>query len=107
MREQILEALKKIQAGERPYTGYGICANVYEIMCPDLDDEDLEMCMYGFLEEMFPRWPHYSGNESYPVEGCGELFWDLHARHNRWNPEDDHGALRLDLLEWLIQELSK
>jgi len=40
------------------------------------------------------------------VEGSGALFWSVSSKRNRWNPEDDHGALRLDLLEWLIQELS-
>lgn len=107
MREQILEALKKIQAGERPRPEMGICFNVYEVMGSDLDDEDIEVELYKFLEEMFPRWPNFSGYVSYPVEGSSEVFWDTHAKRNRWNPEDDHGALRLDLLAWLIEELSK
>lgn len=107
MREQILEALKKIQAGTRPGPAYGICANVYEVMCPELDNPELEVAMYEFLEELFPRWPNFSGDESYPVEGSSEVFWSAVAKRHRWNPEDDNGALRLDLLEWLIQELSK
>lgn len=107
MRNQVLSALKKIQAGERPAPELGICANVYELMYPDLDDEELEEELYMFLEEMFPRWPNHSGNECYPVEGDEVYFWSVEAKLNRWNPEDDHGALRLDLLAWLIEELSK
>lgn len=107
MREKILNALKLIQGGEIPRRGVGICGNVYEIMCPDAYDAELEVAMYEFLEEMFPRWPNFSGDGSYPVEGCSELFWSVEAKRNRWNPEDDHGALRLDLLAWLIEELSK
>lgn len=107
MREQILEALKKIQAGERPAPELGICANVYALMYPDLDDEELEAELYKFLESMFPRWPNFSGYVSYPVEDSSEVFWEPHSKRNRWNPEDDHGALRLDLLAWLIEELSK
>jgi len=103
MREQILEALKKIQAGERPMPELGICANVCTLMV----DIESEGRVYKFLEEMFPRWPNHSGNECYPVEGGEVYFWSVSAKRNRWNPEDDHGALRLDLLEWLIEELSK
>jgi len=106
MREQILEALKKIKAGERPMRDLGICANVCEIIDPE-NEADTEVVVYRLIEEMSPRWPNYSGNEAYPVEGSCEMFWSVGAKSNRWNPEDDHGALRLDLLEWLIQELSK
>jgi len=106
MREQILEALKKIQAGTRPGPTFGICANVCEIIDPE-SENGIEAAVYRFIEEMSPRWPHYSGNEAYPVEGSSEVFWSVEAKRNRWNPEDDNGALRLDLLEWLIQELSK
>ena len=107
MREQILEALKKIQAGERPMRDLGICANVYEIMYHEDSNEDTETEIYEFIEELVPRWPNFSGDESYPVEGSSEVFWSAVAKRNRWNPEDDHGALRLDLLAWLIEELSK
>ena len=107
MREKILEALKKIQAGERPMPELGICANVCEIIYPDPRDEAKGVGVYEFLEEITPRWPNFSGDASYPVEGSSELFWYVGAKRNRWNPEDDHGALRLDLLAWLIEELSK
>lgn len=104
MREQILEALLRIKAGEIPEPTLGICANVCNLMCHDTESESQ---VYRFLEKMFPRWPNYSGNERYPVEGGEVYFWSAVAKRHRWNPEDDHGALRLDLLEWLIQELSK
>lgn len=107
MREQILEALKKIQAGERPMRDLGICANVYEIMCLEDSNEELEVDIHKFLESMFLRWPNFSGYVSYPVEGSSEVFWSAVAKRHRWDPEDDHGALRLDLLAWLIEELSK
>ena len=104
MREQILQALKKIQAGERPSPELGICANVCDLMCTDIESERR---VYQFLEGMFPRWPNYAGDPDYPVEGSEVYFWSAVAKRHRWDPEDDHGALRLDLLEWLIQELSK
>lgn len=105
MRNQVLSALLRIKAGEIPEPTLGICANVCTLLEIDLAHKEEEA--YTFIEELVPRWPNYAGNDAYPVEGCSELFWDLHARHNRWNPEDDHGALRLDLLAWLIEELSK
>ena len=107
MREKILEALKKIQAGNRPLPELGICANVYEILGSRREDLALEENIYSVIEEMSPRWPNYAGDPAYPVEGSSELFWYVGAKRNRWNPEDDHGALRLDLLAWLIEELSK
>ena len=107
MREKILEALKKIQAGERPLPEMGICANVYEILGSRREDLALEENIYSVIEEMSPRWPNYAGDPAYPVEGSSEVFWSAVAKRNRWDPEDDHGALRLDLLAWLIEELSK
>ena len=107
MREKILEALKKIQAGERPSPTLGICANVYEILDHECENLALESSVYSVIEEMSPRWPNYAGNSAYPVEGGEVYFWSEDAKRNRWNPEDDHGALRLDLLAWLIEELSK
>ena len=104
---KLLEALKRVQAGELPCPTMGICANVCEIMYPEVNDFKYEENIYRIIEEMSPRWPNYAGNPAYPVEGSDQLFFSLSARSNRWNPEDDHGALRLDLLAWLIEELSK
>lgn len=102
----LLEALKKVQAGERPWPELGICENVRRILDLELGRKAAEENLHT-IEEMFPYWPNYAGDQAYPVEGSGELFFSLSARSNRWNPEDDHGALRLDLLAWLIEELSK
>lgn len=104
---KLLEALKRVQAGELPCPTMGICANVYEILDHEREDLALEENIYKIIEEMSPRWPNYAGNPAYPVEGSDQMFWCPDAKRNRWNPEDDHGALRLDLLAWLIEELSK
>lgn len=109
MRNQVLSALLRIKAGEIPEPTLGICANVCTLLEIELAHKEEEA--YAFIEELVPRWPHFSGDPSYPVEGKtpegGTRFWSQHCRAHRWDPEDDDGALRLDLLEWLIQELSK
>ena len=103
---KLLEALKKVQAGERPWPELGICENVRTTLEDELGSTLAESNLHT-IEEMFPLWPNYAGDQAYPVEGSGALFGSVSSKRNRWNPEDDHGALRLDLLEWLIQELSK
>ena len=49
MREQILEALKRIQAGELPLPTMGICANVYEILGSKREDLALESSVYSVI----------------------------------------------------------
>ena len=64
-----------------------------------------------WLKEEFKKWPKFSGDIDFPVPSvtnassklafffCG--FWDM------WTPSHPYGALRRELLEFLIQEMEK
>ena len=62
------------------------------------------------LEEMFPRWPEFSGLRGYPVPAPAS--WEMTPREafgyatDLWDPECEYGATRRRLLDWLIAETS-
>lgn len=58
------------------------------------------------LSELFINWPKFSGNIMYPIkigkECPNTTFVD--TRGNMYDPTTEYGALRLELLDWLIEE---
>lgn len=93
----------------RPY--YGICAAL----------DQLELDVYGSaayinaedtvayqLKILFERWPKHSGTETYPVpspdstRSADAMFYYAMDKDAMWKGE--YGALRKELLDFLIQE---
>lgn len=98
----LLEALKRIRwcldnAVELPFPTFGICSN-----CSYL--------VYGFitrmsqLENRFKSWPKCK-NSHYPIEGDSAAYH--RSELTRWDKSTTHGALRHELLDFLITELEK
>ena len=80
---------------------FGICTNI---------DEEFDQNWDHWLEHMFQSWPHYSGCEAYPVPhpvypGNDVMALDCyHCAGNKW--EGAYGELRIELLEFLITNLT-
>lgn len=58
------------------------------------------------------NWPKFSGHMSYPVPSDVEGFTPctIFTRSNiqdYWNPNKTYGANRMELLDWLIEQLEK
>ena len=99
------EILKGIKAGRRNKK-LGICLNfrMYPDPTPPLTSAMAEVGID------FKDWPHYSGDPLYPIPSGNHIrpciYYELVTR-SKWDPKTNYGRLRLDLLDWLIQEFEK
>jgi len=92
--------LVQIKTAGPKFNGGGICYNV------DFAFVRLELPALEVLrEQAFAAWPKFSGDENYPIPGGEEAFDETH-RENMWNPEHPYGALRLELLDFMIDYFS-
>lgn len=101
----LLEALKHLKSQERKL--YGICVYVEEYLdehFPDFPFDDLET-----IGGLAKNWPKWSGDGTYPVPAptCHQEKPDSHCwaycHLPKWQGE--YGQLRMELLDFLIEEL--
>ena len=99
------EALKVVK--EQVETG---TVESYHAICAALDRLELDtfVSVVGQLKPLFKRWSKYSGFEIYPVPSpdstrtaCA-MFYYAQGKDALW--EGEYGALRKELLDFLIQE---
>ena len=98
---RILERLQQIKAAERRDSGMGICVN---LVC--FGRERIPQAS-TWLRYQFPKWPKYSGNPEYPVPATqvGETGDSQYiGTRNLYNPGTEYGRLRLELLDFLIEQ---
>lgn len=86
----VLDALIRVKGGEIDDYGLGICWNADWTT-------DMAYDAYEVVCEISSAWPKHSGKEGYPIE---ESYDD-----NLWI--GTQGALRYELLDFLIDELTK
>lgn len=67
---------------------------------------DLENA-WKMLEKLFVKWPKFSGNPNYPINGGARAYNKAKSSTALWDRNTDYGILRWELLEWLIEELQK
>lgn len=114
-KKLLLDALKQVSSKGPRKIDIGICTNVEEIVESKLAIEDLERCtikefceVLELMQDLMTKWPKFSGDEEYPIPGGRDAYlvakWDktLWARY-----EHEYGALRWELLDWLIETLEK
>ena len=99
MNQDVLDALIKLRTDGPRDPALGICGN----MGTGLGLMD--------LKHLFIQWPKFTGSIVYPIPGVNgasphDTYQYTYA-FDMWNPNHPYGALRLELLDWLIQELSK
>lgn len=81
-------------------TDYGICWSI-DVTVRDMIPTDV------MLEELFVKWPKFSGCTAYPIRGSWRAYDEAKLNDTLWDRDTDYGALRWELLEWLIEELQK
>lgn len=89
-----------------PFTaGFGICSKVKDFL-PE-EDKYAGPLIEDILADGFFSWEKFSGNEVYPIPDpeneCPIQAFNITTREDMWNPEHPYGALRLELLDHLIQ----
>lgn len=91
----LLGSIKKM-----PNKDCGICGQPV-VVCLSLE-------AYNIVRALMVKWPKFSGACSYPVpstiEGCDPRECFHNKLKDLWNKEDEYGALRWELLDWLIEQ---
>lgn len=107
-REVLLYTLRVMKSKGPRYPEQGICRNVAEYVEEVVHEITIMHDVLDALTDLMVSWPKYSGDEDYPVPGGRDAYlvssWDktLWARY-----EHEYGALRWELLDWLIETLEK
>jgi len=61
----------------------------------------------SLINDAFSAWPKYSGLKAWPVPcpqgNDPEQAYSLAGKSVMWNPEHPYGALRLELLDFMIE----
>ena len=101
----ILKELKaKIISNDTARVFTGICGYLYS---RDYIDDSIK------LENYFKKWPHFSGSLRYPIPGIyynnkdPEFAYNKIKYKNFYNINHPYGAMRINLLDFLISELEK
>lgn len=110
IEQLLLYALTTIKSEGPLWNEHGICDNLKESdqYIPVSIDGDLIELWWGTLTKLMTTWPKFSGNECYPVpspdpeEGSQQVYM---RTHDEWSGE--YGELRYELLDFLIEELTK
>lgn len=100
----LLTALKQLR-DTGPYDrSTGICS---QFEPPDSYNSEERL---QFLAS-FKTWPHYSGDISFPVPSPDKSIEAIDAYFDKsndlWDRDTEYGRLRWDLLDHIIEELSK
>jgi len=102
-----LEALVAIKGGEVTYTGTGICGNADTLLSLCCNDET-PFDVYTLLGVACQAWSKHSGSYLWPVPSPNDKEDPMDAyeySNNLWTGE--YGQLRYELLDFLIEELTK
>lgn len=99
--------LEKVNS-EDFYSDMGICGLLEYELDPELDNNRIWQVINRVLVPYFISWPQYSGHKCYPVPSTSiymnreEAFY---LTENLW--EGEYGALRIDLLNHIIEQVRK
>lgn len=105
----LLELKRSLAASEMPPTG--ICTAVYAIARIKPADQRPYMwhTVSRVVQERAVTWQHHSNVSDYPVPGAvGQDPVQLYiaaTAEQKWSKDNRYGALRLDLLDFLIADL--
>ena len=106
MSVQLLQELQELHTnGPTPNNG-GICTQV---------SEHLTIQERGYMLRLMQQWPGRSGYVNFPVPAtrtdtspkAAIIKYRESNTKQMWDRDTEHGQLRWELLEWLIEELKK
>jgi len=96
-KQEVLKALVSLKE-EIPNTCFGICWNTCHLLGYRIDN---------WIDQKVVKWSKFSGNKIWPVphpkKGCPIVAFM--RSENAW--DGDYGQLRYELLDFLIEELTK
>jgi len=107
LANDVHSALLQIKKDGPPELFHGICCAVATILERDVDSYEVVTALLPGFE----AWPKYTTRPNYPIPGRTGEGEDMSPSAafiftpdaNMWNPEHPYGALRLELLDFLIE----
>lgn len=99
----LLEALENIRDKGPANRLCGICANVRDL----LKGEYTNLQITNRQKELFVKWPKFSGDLSFPIEGGEAAYDNAKWEGTLWKEDTEYGRLRKELLLFMINELRK
>ena len=97
--EELLAALIAVRdAGGN--ASHGICCSI-ATKVRDLTSS------WKILDKLIAKWPKHSGYIQYPIKGGAIAYCEAKNCAKLWDRSTEYGALRWELLEWLIEELQQ
>jgi len=102
----LLEALIEIRDEQRHEPIYGICINAEDNLRYSMTRTERNAAMLR-LDRAMMRWPKYSGWPQYPVPHPVYRPDDAFHICDLWDKATEYGQARWELLDFLIEELSK
>lgn len=105
---QLLLRIKRADdAGHMFESSYGICGNVLQARFDKQDGVPIEFGgsneALKFMRTLFDEWPEYSGEREYPIPGGFRAYEKAQGRNGSMWGQDEYGAARRRLLQWLIE----
>lgn len=107
--DRLLWALRQMRT-HQIRTDSGICWNLAELIENDLSKElkaFSQRAIVDMVGELALDWPHYSGNQEYPVPHPLLGAQEAYLLDDMWDEETAYGASRRDLLEHLITKVER
>ena len=110
-RDVIIAALMEIlENGQPDDPEFGLCVNIEEALYNAYYDEDEVLSALAEFVEGLAEWPEGTGCTAYPVpatrgDKCRERAAEAYFASRdtgRW--EGEQGELRMDLVNWLLEE---
>lgn len=104
--------IERLQELLRRYVGFdpdapaapehGLCTHCLWVQ-PYGSDNKEDVLREAIIKPITSRWPGFSGDQDYPVEGCG-AYW---RNSDKYNPATEHGRARRGLRLFIIAELQR
>lgn len=104
--------IERLQELIRRYVGFnpdfpeapehGLCSNCMRVQPIGSDDAE-DVLREDIIKPIHARWPGFTGNPRYPVEGNREYYRNA----DKYNPETEFGRARRDLRLFIIAELQR
>ena len=82
---------------------HGLCASCMWVYPVGFDDAE-DMLREAVIQPITARWPGFSGDEAYPVEGTAAAYC---RNLNKYDPATEHGRARRELRLFIIAELKR
>lgn len=105
------EILADVRVGKGTKFVAGICHEIDARMCAMGFDECRADLAHGMFTQIARRWPHFSGDKTYPIPGGSHAYWDAHGPTYSKQPNElwrgTQLGYRIDLMQFVIKQLEE